>query len=138
MYVLLFIDLQQQSSLDQDQSVLYPQLSTIENPQVSISHDNIESSVDDIISDSVTGVSSDIQQLSSQNILYTYTSEVSIQAESDILDEITSRDENLSIAQSTILISDDNLEISSTAINTETEESSDVDNNNIISTPGKW
>ena len=138
MYVLLFIDLQQQSSLDQDESVLYSQLSTIENPQVSISHDNIESSVDDIISDSVTGVSSDIQQLSSQNIVYPYTSEVSIRAESDILDEITSRDENLSIAQSTILISDDNLEISSTAINTETEESSDVDNNNIISTPGKW
>lgn len=63
----------------------------------------------------------------------THLSETKIHTESDIVADVTSQREDLSISQSLILVSVGDSEISGTIRN---EESSDIDN--IISTAGKY
>lgn len=112
----------------QHQSTLNSLLTTVENLRVSLSSDNIESSVFGIISDDVA-ISS---EPSTQNIIY--TSEAPIQTQGDILTEITSKNENSQGSQSTLLISDNNPEISS-IIKNEEQDSSGIDD---ILTTGKF
>lgn len=116
---------------NQDQSTLHLPLSSIENIQILSNSDGIDSKVS-VSSSALGAISSDELQSSTQNIKY--TSVVSIQPESDIFADVTSKDENLSITHSTVLAFDDNLQISSTIGNK--EESSDIDN--LISTAGNY
>ncbi|RDD35788.1 hypothetical protein TrispH2_012058, partial [Trichoplax sp. H2] len=123
-------DIQESS---EDQSILHTLQSTIDNFEVSSPVNNIESSSIDIISDKVSIYSDGLSQTNTQNIMY--TPEASIQTESDIIADITSQDENLKETRSTILLSDVDIELSST-IGNEEEEKQSTNIDNIISATG--
>ncbi|EDV27737.1 uncharacterized protein TRIADDRAFT_53734 [Trichoplax adhaerens] len=116
-----------------DQSILHTLQSTIDNFEVSSPVNNIESNSIDIISDKISIYSDGLSQTNTHNIMY--TPEASIQTESDIIADITSQDENLQETRSTTLISDVDIELSSTIGKEEEKESTNI--NNIISATDK-
>lgn len=122
--------MQLQSSLDQ--SMPYSILSAAENFQISTSLNNFESNFADITLSIATAISSHLQLTAQDNI---FISELLTLKESGTVAEI-SQEENLSIKHSTILLSDDDLEISTSIRNEEIRKSSNIEN--VISTPGNF
>ena len=90
----------------------------MENLQVSISSDIIESNFIDTTADNIA-ITSDVPWSTLPNIIV--SSAVSLQTESDTLSDASSQDEQLKITQSSPFIFDEELKFSSTIKNQEQE-----------------